>query len=42
VDGEDGNFWLMPGFCVVNAFGDYVKSERPRATNKSPAFRRND
>lgn len=29
VDGEDGNLWLLPGFRVVNATGDYVKSERP-------------
>ncbi len=29
VDGEDGNLWLLPGFRVVNALGDYVMSERP-------------
>lgn len=42
VDGEDGNVWLMPGFRVVNALGDYVKSERPWADDDTPSFRWDD
>jgi hypothetical protein len=42
VEGDDGNLWLMPGFRVVNALGDYVKSERPWTQDSAPCFRWDD